>query len=421
MEVCVKGGAMRGEISAIASKSAAHRLLICASLADGETEILCNTSSKDIEATVSCLSSLGAEINRTERGFSVKPINLRKNAVLDCNESGSTFRFLLPLAAALGAECSFTGAERLAKRPIQPLYSELSKNGAELSAEGAFPLFCNGRLRGGEYEIPGDISSQFISGLLFSLPLCEEASVLRITGKVESRPYIDMTVRALRAFGIELSFEESAIYIKGKQKYVTPKKISVEGDWSNAAFWVVLGAIGSPEGISITGLDINSLQGDKKICEIARAFGASVRCGENTLTVRRGLLSACDIDAADIPDLVPVMSVLAATAKGKTRIKNISRLRFKESDRIKTTCEMLRNLGADISADENEMIICGKERLSGGTIDSANDHRIAMSAAVCAAVCSGEVKILGAEATEKSYPAFFEDYKILGGEVTEAK
>ena len=421
MQVYVKGGVMRGEIPAIASKSAAHRLLICAALADGETEILCNTSSKDIEATVSCLSALGAEIERTEKGFSVKPVNLKKEAVLDCNESGSTFRFLLPLAAALGAECAFTGAERLAKRPIQPLYSELSGNGAHLSAEGRFPLFCKGKLRGGEYTLPGDISSQFVSGLLFSLPLCEEDSVLRITGKVESRPYIDMTVRALQAFGIALSFEDSAIYIKGKQKYVSPKTISVEGDWSNAAFWVVLGAIASDDGITVTGLDMNSLQGDKKICETAESFGASVEYGENSVTVKRRKLSACDIDAADIPDLVPVMSVLAATAKGKTRIKNISRLRFKESDRIKTTCEMLRNLGADISADENEMIICGKEKLSGGTVESANDHRIAMSAAVCAAVCGGGVKILGSEATEKSYPAFFEDYKILGGEVTEAK
>ncbi len=403
----------RGEVRVIPSKSVAHRALICAALSEEMTELVCDAMSQDIEATIRCIESLGAKVERKNGSIFVKPGRAGERVTLDCGESGSTLRFLIPVAAALGFDVEFRGFGRLPTRPIAPLLEALSENGAEFEYNGALPLVMKGGLRSGKFIIRGDISSQFISGLIFALPLLPGDSEIEITGKVESESYIDITLDAVSKFGIEAIRCENRIYIKGNQKYKPPGRFIVEGDWSNAAFWAVLGAF-SDEGVTCRGVDNESIQGDREILDILGRFGAKVICGKDFFTVRRGELSGIRIDAAPIPDLVPVLSVAASVAKGETEIYNAGRLRIKESDRILTTEAMIRNLGGEIRTEDDCIYISGKDALCGGSVSSANDHRIVMSAAVAAAVSDREVNILGAEAVKKSYGNFFDEYKKLG-------
>ena len=422
-----------GIIHAIPSKSAAHRLLICAALAksDGEVFICCPQSSEDIDATVRCLTSLGANIrygNRDEEsGFFVTPLNMTdavNKCVLNCGESGSTLRFLLPVCGALGVDVSFEMGGRLPLRPLTGLYEEMTSHGCKLSPHGSSPLTCSGRLSGGEYILPGNISSQFISGLLFALPLLEADSVICLTSELESRPYVDMTLDALNLFGIKIVEEQSngtpLFYIKGGQKYHSPNtSIHVEGDWSNAAFWLSAGAIcASGQSITMKGLDLHSRQGDKAVIDILSRFGANVftkPCG--SIIVSRETLRGIEIDAANIPDLVPVLAAVASVANGETVIRNAERLRIKESDRLKTVAETLNSLGADVRETDDGLVIHGKCALIGGEAQSFGDHRIAMTAAVLSSVCREAVTIHGAEAVNKSYPTFFDDFIALGGTI----
>jgi 3-phosphoshikimate 1-carboxyvinyltransferase len=410
-----------GTIGAIASKSAAHRLLICAALAHNETFVRCPERSQDIDATALCLESLGAVIRYENDGFFVTPVNqaesqdLTKEHVLDCGESGSTLRFLLPVCGALGMKVKFNMGGRLPARPLTGLYEEMTAHGYTLSEQGRSPLACAGRLTSGDYSLPGNVSSQFISGLLFALPLLEGDSAIRVTGEMESRPYIDMTLEALRLFGIPVQEEEKIFRITGSQTYRSPKTVMTEGDWSNAAFWLSAGAIGT-SGVTCIGLNINSRQGDRAILEILKKFGANVFVDDTAVTVSPGALKGIEIDARDTPDLVPVLAAVAATAQGKTVIKGAGRLRLKESDRIRTVADFLSSLGADITEISDGLIIQGKEKLTGGVTQSFGDHRIAMAAAVLSAACSAPVTIQNAEAVRKSYPAFFDDFHItLGG------
>jgi 3-phosphoshikimate 1-carboxyvinyltransferase len=414
----VQGGA----IGAIASKSAAHRLLICASLADDETFIHCHERSQDIDATARCLKSLGSVIRYKKKGFLVTPLKKTKNPskerTADCGESGSTLRFLLPVCGSLGMNVKFNMKGRLPARPLTGLYEEMTSHGCMLSEQGRSPLFCGGKLTSGKYSLPGNISSQFISGLLFALPLLEDRSSIRVTGGLESRPYVDMTIEALRLFGITVQEEEIpdlTFNIQGSQTYRSPKNIRTEGDWSNAAFWLCAGAIGS-DSVTCTGLNEDSRQGDRAIIEILKNFGARVSSYNGTVTVSPGELNGIDIDAKDIPDLVPVLAAVASTAEGKTVISGAERLRLKESDRLRTVVTSLSSLGADIKETEDGLIIHGKNKLTGGEVRSFGDHRIAMTAAILSAVCSNTVLIRDAEAVKKSYPAFFDDFqKKLGG------
>ena len=405
-----------GKLKILPSKSVAHRLLICAALSSEKTEIVCPADSLDIRATVRCLNSLGSEISEKDGIYTVHPMRFAKSAELMCGESGSTLRFLIPLAATLWCVVTFTGEGRLPSRPIAPLLECLSENGAKFSHGDGFITKCHGGLHGGVFRIAGDVSSQFISGLIFALPLLAEDSTIEILGKCESKAYIDMTLSAVKKFGISAHFEGNKIHIKGNQKYITPKTLTVEGDWSNAAFFLCLGAF-SDEGITVGGLNSDTLQGDRAAVKLLSRFGAFVRHGEDFVTVRRGSLCGIEIDAAEIPDLVPIISVVASVAKGKTTIYNAERLRLKESDRIATTAEMINALGGEARITATGLEIIGKERLSGGRVNAHNDHRIAMSAAIASAVCKNEVIIDGAEAVNKSYGDFFERYKELGAEV----
>ncbi len=413
----------KDKIKAISSKSEAHRLLICAALSDGETSIVCNDTNEDINATVSCLNSLGAKIVREKNGsgemtFFVTPITeIPKYASLDCGESGSTLRFLLPVVAALGIECDIYMHGRLPERPLSPLYELLAENGVSLSPQGSNPLHVSGKLKSGNYEIAGNISSQFISGLLFALPFTDGDSTLTMTGKLESTPYITMTEQALDTFSAHIRNDGNVFYIPranscvGLNRFTTPHDVFVGGDWSNAAFFLCAGAISSQR-VTVEGLDLNSAQGDREIINILKRMGAAISRSGNSITVIRADLFGIEIDASQIPDLVPVISVVASVAMGKTRIYNASRLRLKESDRIQSVCQMLSSLGADITETDDGMIIHGKSKLVGGKVSSCNDHRIAMSAAVASLVCKNTVTVEGIEAVNKSYPGFLSDFII---------
>lgn len=413
MEKVFKNALVKPQVRAISSKSEAHRALISAALADKETKIICTDTNADIDATADCLCALDAKIKRCEDGFWVSPIEqVCHGADLDCNESGSTLRFMLPLCASLGADCSFIMRGRLASRPLSPLYELLVENGISLSPQGTSPLKISGKLPSGNYSVAANVSSQYISGLLFALSVADGQSTLTLTGRVESAPYIWMTVDSLLAFGADIKFdsEKNIFYIKGRERLVSPAAFAVGGDWSNAAFFLVSGAIGQHP-VTLSNLNPDSRQGDRAILSVLQEMGACITCDADTVTVRPSKLHGTKIDATDIPDLVPILAVAASVSDGETVICNASRLRLKESDRIESVCSTLASLGADIEATADGMIIRGKKQLCGGCVDSFNDHRIAMSAAIASLVCSGEVKIDRFEAINKSYPSFLDEWE----------
>ena len=391
MDLTIKPGKLAGKISISPSKSQAHRLLICAAFADKPTSLFCADTNRDIDATASCLNALGAQVNRTESGYEVIPAKKTpEEAILPCRDSGSTLRFLLPVAGALGVKADFLMEGRLSQRPLSPLWEEMERMGCKLSYSGRNTLHCEGQLRSGEYQIDGSVSSQFISGLLFAAALIPGENQITITGKMESKPYVDMTRHAMTIFGRS----SHNFTVSGGIPFSSPEKLTVEGDWSNGAFFLAAKALGSS--ISVENLSPNSLQGDKAAAEILP-----------------NLKKHCVISAADIPDLVPILSIVAACNQGAV-FTNIQRLRLKESDRVASVISMLRNLGGNAEATEDTLTVYGTG-LTGGTVDSANDHRIAMSAAIAATVSRDPVTILGTQCVEKSYPIFFEEYHRLGG------
>ena len=419
MNITLTSPRLFGTVAAIPSKSHVHRLLICASLADGTSVIRCPSTSDDMDATVRCMTALGAKIEYAEEAFRVTPIPRDgegiasvPDAAMDCGESGSTMRFLLPVVCALGKGGSITSHGRLPERPLSPLYEELVSHGADLSPAGTNPFRIAGKLTPGDYTLDGSVSSQFISGLLFALPLLNGPSTLTITGKLESAPYITLTLQALEAFGVHWQSADPMHYRITPTRYTTPGNVTAEGDWSNGAFWLTAGAL-SEEGLTVTGLSPDSVQGDSAIVPILERMGARVLREKGRLTISGGHLHGCEIDGAQIPDLVPVLSVAAAAAEGETLIRNIGRLRLKESDRIASVTDMLTSLGCTgVTSGEDWLKITGGG-LTGGTVQSWNDHRIAMSAGIAATVCKNPVTITGAEAVRKSYPGFFDDLDRL--------
>ena len=407
MDIKITPSVLGGMAEAPASKSVAHRMLICAALADRKSTIRINKTSEDIEATAGCLESLGVAIEKNGELWTViPPDSFPDKATLDCGESGSTLRFMLPVVSALGIAATLTGHGRLPERPIAPLLDEIKKHGVK--AESGFPIKVSGKLTGGKYKIAGNISSQFITGLLLALPLCDGESEIKVIPPVESKPYIDITTSVLADFGIEIK-ENGNIYSVFPTR-PTGGAFTAEGDWSNGAFLLAMG-------VDVTGLRKKSVQGDRKILDVLRSLGAQIKEGDSTFSADVSYLHGTEIDAADIPDLVPVISALASTAQGETRIYNASRLRLKESDRIETTVRMINSLGGEAVATNDGLIIKGKSKLSGGTVDGCGDHRIVMSAAVAAANCENPVIITGAQAVNKSYPEFFNEYISLGGKI----
>ena len=389
MDITISPRRLRGDLTVIPSKSQAHRLLICAAFSDKPTLLQCAETNRDIEATADCLTALGAKIIRTDSGYTVFPVKaVPEQAELHCRESGSTLRFLLPVAGALGVDALFTMEGRLPQRPLSPLWEEMDRMGCTLTRPTSDTIRCTGKLRPGAYRIDGGISSQYITGLLLALSLLGSGSQLEITGKAESRPYIEMTKAAISLFGGDPDHP-------GEKRFHSPGAVSVEGDWSNGAFFLAANELGSC--LNLHGLDPDSPQGDRAVLGILPLL-------------RNG---APRVSAADIPDLVPILSVAAASNHGAV-FTDIRRLRMKESDRVASVMAMLKSLGGRAEADDNTLTVF-PSGFTGGVVDSFNDHRIAMSAAIAATVCTGPVTVLGAECVSKSYPGFWEEYRRLGG------
>ena len=381
MDITIYPEKLSGIVNAIPSKSQAHRLLICAAFADGPTTLICPETNDDIQATAICLNALGADIRRRDSGYEIIPVkSIPNDALLDCGESGSTLRFLLPIVGALGVDATFRLGGRLPRRPLSPLWEEMERMGCHLSRPSENTIRCQGKLIAGDYFIDGGISSQFITGLLFAAALIDGKSQITVTGNLESKPYVDLTKQALEIFQAP--------------DFHTPGYVTVEGDWSNSAFFLAAQQLGSA--VTVTNLQTDSLQGDRMVA-----------------TLLPQLENHCEIDAKDIPDLVPILSVVAAAQNGAV-FTGIHRLRLKESDRVESVIYMIKNLGGKAEADENTLTVYGTG-LKGGTVDSMNDHRIAMSAAIASTVCTEPVTILGAQCVSKSYPHFWEEFSRLGG------
>ena len=404
MDITITPKKLKGVVTAPPSKSVAHRLLICAALAKGESVIKNISDSKDMQATIGCLRALGAEIELKDGTAIIKGIEKpAETATLDCCESGSTLRFLIPVAAALGVKAEFVGEGRLPQRPITPYLEALPPHGAVFDYQNTMPFTVSGRLQAGKYEIRGDVSSQFITGLLLALPLCEGDSEIKITTALESKPYIDITIGAMREFGVDIVQRGDTFIIKGGQNY-SPKSLTVEGDHSQAAFFEVANALGAD--IEILGLNVNSYQGDKKIIEIIReiVYNSNDR------------LKAFEADVADIPDLVPILAVLACFCEGRSRIYNAARLRIKECDRLSAMATSLNACGGKVEEKEDELIIEGVSSLKGGEVPDFNDHRIPMAMSIAAMRSEAPITIHGAQAVAKSYPDYWEVYSALSGE-----
>ena len=404
-----------GTVAAPPSKSDVHRAIICAALSKGVCTIAPVALSEDILATIRCVEALGAVTKIENKVLTVDGSGMfrSKTAALDCGESGSTLRFLIPVAAAGGVNATFTGSGRLPERPIGIYTDALPKAGVRCETEGGLPLTVSGTLQSGVFEIPGDVSSQFISGLLFALPLLPRDSRIVLTTPVQSVGYINMTIRTMAKFGIEIGVMDNGWYIRGKQHYV-PSDYRTDGDWSQAAFFLTAGAVGGD--VTVTGANIDSAQGDRRIAAILRDFGAEVLQDGGTVRVISRPLRAIVIDASQIPDLVPVLAVCASFAQGTTRIFNAARLRIKESDRLRTTAALLNSLGGNVKELPDGLEITGVPQLEGGSANGCNDHRIVMSAAVCAACSAGEITCTDAMSVNKSYPDFYEDYGRIGGQ-----
>lgn len=408
---------LSGTVSVPPSKSAAHRAIICAALAKGKSILSPIDLSNDIRATIDCMKMLGADIVLDGKTLTVDGTNIfsagsADNIKLDCGESGSTLRFLIPVAAVGGISAEFVGHGLLPQRPIGVYTDCLPEKGISMITKGGLPLKINGNLKSGKYEIPGNISSQFITGLMLALPLLDGDSEIMLTSPAQSVGYIDMTINAMRDFGVETEKTENGWKIKGNQEYKS-RSYEVEGDWSQAAFFMTAASIGGK--IVIDNLDINSAQGDKECVEIYKKFGADITIDGGKITISKNKLYGIDIDAKDIPDMVPALAVCAAFAEGKTIIRNAERLRIKECDRLKAMTEGLSNLGADITETPDGLIINGKPKLHGGSADGFNDHRIVMSLSAAAVGCEEDIIISDMESINKSYPSYFEDYKMLGG------
>ncbi len=412
-------GVLHGTVTPPPSKSQAHRLLICGALGSSPCELMCAGVNDDIMATMRCLNAIGADIKYDAGVFTVNPVQLKKGATLACGESGSTLRFLLSVAAALGADATFVGEGKLPLRPMGALCTALAEHGVEFvhHKEGQeLPLACKGRLVGGRYILPGNLSSQYLTGLLFALPTLPADSEVEVVGGLTSASYIDMTIDAMRLAGVSVERCGDIYRVKGGQHYNLATNLTVEGDWSSAAFWVVAGVIGKKP-VYLRGMNPKSLQGDSKIIDHLRSMGAYIDVTDDEIVAMPSQLFGAELDCMDTPDLVPILSVAAAVAHGETLFTNVGRLRFKESDRLAAMRQVLASFGVSSLVGEDTFTVYGGEPEALQPVDSFGDHRIAMSSAILSTVSKGVTNILGAECVAKSYPAFFEDFAALGGKV----
>ncbi len=417
---------LKGSVKIPPSKSMAHRAVICASLSDGVSKISNLELSDDIIATINAMRSLGAVITDKEDCLEVKGIKSKDllserdyERVIDCNESGSTLRFLIPIALAFEGVTRFVGKGNLGKRPLDTYYEIFDNQGIHYEyKEGILDLIVSGLLKRDEFRVKGNISSQFITGLMFSLPLLDGDSKIIITTELESKGYIDLTLSSLKDFGIEvINNDYKEFIIKGNQKYRS-RDYRVEGDYSQGAFFLSADALGSE--IEILDLKKESLQGDKEVIDILERMGADIKVNENSITINECNLKSTIIDASQCPDIIPTLSVVAALSEGRTEIINAERLRIKECDRLTAVKEELSKLGAKIEEKKDGLIIDGIKEFEGDVeVWSHKDHRIAMSLAIASTRCKSPIILKDFECVSKSYPNFFKDFKMLGGDFSE--
>ena len=403
MNIKITPSKLVGTVKIPPSKSVAHRLIICAALSEGASEIENVYPSKDITATMEAMRAFGAKIDFSGTKAVVRGIEKpAEKAVIDCCESGSTLRFIIPVAAALGTATEFHGRGKLPERPITPYLEEFPKHGVLFDYKGTMPFSISGKLTAGEYKISGGISSQFITGLMLALAIADGESEIVLTSRLESKPYVDITIDCMRKFGCKITETDRGYLIKGGQR-LKACNCTVEGDYSQAAFFEVANVLGSC--VRIDGLNVNSFQGDKKIVEI---------CNEIVYN-KTNTLIPFNLDCSDIPDLVPILAVLGTFCEGRSYITNAARLRIKECDRLAAMAQNLNAVGAKVTELDDGLVIDGVGSLDGGEVDAFNDHRIAMAMAVASARCKKPLVITGAECVSKSYPNFWEDFRALGG------
>ena len=402
-----------GSVTVPASKSHAQRLILAAALSSSPHTVICHGISRDIRAMCDCLNACCAGIRTEENRIIVTPYtpDTRTVSVLPCGESGAVLRFLLPVAGALGIPAVFRMEGRLIDRPLSPLLDALSAHGMSFRYGGK-SLHCSGHLTPGDFRIPGNISSQFVSGLLFALPLLNGESRLTVSGEPVSAGYVRMTEDVLRLAQVPFSHGSGVWEIRGHAAYEPPSVLYTEADWSGAAVFLCMGAL-SPAGVTVSGPELSSHQPDRAVLDILRRFGADVTVSGQDITVRGNDLSACDVDVSACPDLMPVLCAVAAGAKGVSRITGAGRLRGKETDRLLTVKLALDPLGADLRETEDGILITGHSSLNGGAVPSSGDHRIAMSAAVAASLCDSPVIVENTDCTDKSFPLFWETLNSL--------
>jgi len=428
-DLLIQPSKLKGDVHIPPSKSMAHRAVISASLAEGQSTITNIQLSDDIKATISAMESLGTQITIEDDGDRSKLViqgigkqGSKEDRTIDANESGSTLRFLIPIASLFEGASRFIGRGKLGIRPLDTYEEMFNGQGLRYEPSGTdqLDLTIEGSLKPGRYEMEGNVSSQFITGLLFTLPLLEEDSLIQITTELESVGYLELTLEVLKDFGIAITFNEEKrqFMIKGNQSYLA-KDYTVEGDYSQAAFFLTAGALGND--VRVNGLDVDSNQGDKEIMPILEQLGAVVDISENSVQAKADQLKAAEeIDGAQVPDIIPITALAASLSEGETKILNLKRLRIKESDRLEATKNELEKLGAKIKVAGDDLHIQGIKQLKGqAEVWSHKDHRMAMMLAIASTVCEEAIVIKDAECVEKSYPTFWEEFESLGGKISE--
>lgn len=410
---------LQGKINIPPSKSLSHRAVIAAGLAEGKSRIENLLYSDDIEATCKAMGALGIEMTNLGNVLEVEGKSLLEvmQGNIDCLESGSTLRFMIPIALLTGQAVTFHGRGKLKTRPLDDYIKIFEQQNIPYEYQSSLPLTVKGTLKPGKFQIRGDVSSQFITGLLFVLPLLNGDSIIEVTSPLESKGYVDLTMDVLNRFSINVQHDAYRIFsIKGNQKY-SANDYRVEGDYSQAAFWIVAGTLGGE--IECEDLRRDSSQGDRAIVDIVQRMGGNILVENNRIKVQNAKTHGEIIDASQCPDIVPVLTALAALSEGTTEIINAGRLRIKESDRLKAMATELNKLGAHVIEQPEGLIIHGKNSLNGGTVDSWNDHRIAMALAIASIKCTEPVIITNSHAVSKSYPGFFQDFNRVGGKYLE--
>ncbi len=417
---------LNGTVQAPSSKSVAHRIMICAALSRGKCYIKNVSESNDMDATIGCLETLGAKFTRDGKNLYLDATDFVKendptHYTLNCKESGTTLRVIIPICAALGLNVTFIGEGRLPHRPLTEYLNLFSKHGVKCTMGNSFlPLTISGKLVGEVFEISPKVSSQYVTGLLLAMSLLDNDATLILSSPLVGGQYVDLTTDVMQKFCVDVIKGENSYSTKAESKFSCLPQygdenvgITVEGDWSQAAFFLCAGAVNGD--VTVAGLDLDSAQGDKAIIDILKNFGADISQCKDGVRVKKSKLKACTINATDTPDLVPVVALTAVFCDGDTEIYGVERLRFKESDRLLSTCDMIKSLGGEASFTDSDIRIKGQGYLTGGTVKAYNDHRIVMATAACATVCEDKTVIEDAHAVNKSYSDFFDDYLSLGG------